>query len=80
MTGDPLGLHRGTHAAARAAHVTMMDAMVVGDVDEGAVLTARSLTEATIWGAHGTWRLQLRTQFEPTRDGWLATRTIESTW
>ncbi|PPL17969.1 hypothetical protein GY24_10945 [Microterricola pindariensis] len=47
---------------------------------ETPVLTARSLTEATIWGAHSSWRLQLRIYFV-IRDGrWLGARSIASTW
>jgi hypothetical protein len=44
------------------------------------VLTARTVTDATIWGARATWRLTLRSWFEPRGDGWVITRTIASTW
>jgi hypothetical protein len=42
------------------------------------VLTARTRTEATIWGAHGTWPLQLRMQFPQDGSGWLAENTAAS--
>jgi hypothetical protein len=43
-------------------------------------LTARTLTDATIWGSRATWRLTLRSWFEPRGDGWVITRTVASTW
>lgn len=43
-------------------------------------LTARTLTDATIWGSRATWRLMLRSWFEPRGDGWVITRTVASTW
>jgi hypothetical protein len=49
---------------------------------EGTVpaLTARTLTDATIWGSRATWRLTLRSWFEPRGDGWVIRRTVASTW
>ncbi|MBT2549338.1 hypothetical protein [Arthrobacter sp. ISL-65] len=49
---------------------------------EGTVpgLIARTLTDATIWGARATWRLTLRSWFEPHGDGWVIARTVASTW
>ena len=49
---------------------------------EGAVpeLTARTVTDATIWGARATWRLTLRSWFEPHEDDWVVARTVASTW
>jgi hypothetical protein len=49
---------------------------------EGAVpaLTARTLTDATIWGSRATWRLTLRSWFEPHGDDWVIARTVASTW
>lgn len=49
---------------------------------EGTVpaVTARTLTDATIWGSRATWRLTLRSWFEPHGDGWIITRTVASTW
>lgn len=47
---------------------------------EGPVLTARTVTDATIWGAHGTWRLRLRISFTRLDGDWIAARTVASTW
>jgi hypothetical protein len=44
------------------------------------MLTARTITEATIWGSHGTWRLQLQQTFRKQDDDWLASRSVASTW
>ena len=35
------------------------------------VLTARTLTDATIWGSRAIWRLTLRSWFEPRGDEWV---------
>lgn len=43
-------------------------------------LTARTLTDATIWGSRATWHLTLRSWFEPRGDDWVITRTVASTW
>ncbi|MEN2741019.1 nuclear transport factor 2 family protein [Microbacterium sp. X-17] len=43
-------------------------------------LTARSHTHATIWGAEGNWPLRLRIDYTRTPDGWIASRTVASTW
>ena len=43
-------------------------------------LAARTLTDATIWGSRNTWRLTLRSWFEPRDDGWVIARTVASTW
>lgn len=48
--------------------------------DTASALTARTLTEATIWGSRATWRLTLRSWFEPRGDDWVITRTVASTW
>jgi hypothetical protein len=57
------------------------DVQVSIDVSgEFPVLTARTRTEATIWGAHGTWPLQLRMQFTWDGSAWLAENTVASVW
>jgi hypothetical protein len=43
-------------------------------------LTSRTLTDATIWGSRATWRLTLRSWFEPRGDDWVIARTVASTW
>lgn len=47
---------------------------------DSVTLTARSQTHATIWGADGTWPLQLRIEYGRTSAGWIAKRTVASTW
>ena len=49
---------------------------------EGTVpgLAARTLTDATIWGSRATWRLTLRSWFEPHGEEWVIARTVASTW
>jgi hypothetical protein len=44
------------------------------------VLTARTRTDATIWGGRGTWPLRLRIKFTADGDAWLAARTVASLW
>ena len=47
---------------------------------ERAVLTARTLTDATIWRVHAVWRMQLRIDYER-RDGrWIAMRSVARAW
>ncbi|WP_425860889.1 nuclear transport factor 2 family protein [Arthrobacter sp. TWP1-1] len=54
---------------------------LVADLDAGApVLTARTITDATIWGGRGTWQLQLRSWFENIDGEWLISRTVASVW
>jgi ketosteroid isomerase-like protein len=43
-------------------------------------LTTRTLTDATIWGSRATWRLTLRSWFQPRGDEWVIARTVASTW
>jgi len=52
-------------------------AMVAGDAP---VVTVRTRTVATIWGASGTWPLQLRISFAHEGTAWVATGTVASTW
>jgi len=42
------------------------------------VLTARTSTEAIIWGGSGTWPLQLRMEFTFDGTTWLAEHTVAS--
>jgi hypothetical protein len=60
---------------------SMTDVDVTVDVDGDApVVTARTRTAATIWGASGTWPLQLRISFAHEGTAWMATGTVASTW
>jgi hypothetical protein len=52
---------------------------VVSESEEMA-LTARTLTDATIWGSHGVWRLRLRSSFAIHNGRWAITKTVASTW
>ena len=60
---------------------SMEDVDVSVDVSGDApVVTARTRTAATIWGASGTWPLQLRISFAHEGTGWVAAETVASTW
>lgn len=60
----------------------MQDVEVHIDVSdtEHPVLTARTRTDATIWGGRGQWPLQLMSTFERAGDDWIIARTVASTW
>ncbi|SDF08298.1 protein of unknown function [Blastococcus fimeti] len=60
---------------------SMEDVDVSVDVSGDApVVTARTRTAATIWGASGTWPLQLRISFVHDGSAWVAAGTVASTW
>jgi ketosteroid isomerase-like protein len=60
---------------------SMEDVEVSVDLSGDApVVTARTPTAATIWGASGTWPLQLRISFAHDGSGWVAAGTVASTW
>jgi Domain of unknown function (DUF4440) len=44
------------------------------------VLTARSITEATLPGGSGTWHLQLRIVFRREQGRWRASDAVATTW
>ncbi|MBH0121381.1 nuclear transport factor 2 family protein [Rhodococcus sp. CX] len=69
-------------ASGRMRYHAIEDIAVDVETDDGPpVLTARTRTEATIWGGHGTWPLQLEIHYTVTGDGrWVAERTRASTW
>jgi hypothetical protein len=57
----------------------------VNDVDltvevDPPVVTVRTRTEATMWGGHGIWHLQLRFRFVFVDGVWLASDAVASTW
>jgi uncharacterized protein DUF4440 len=63
------------------AYHAMEDIDVSVDTSSGVpVLTARTRTAATIWGASGTWPLQLQIAFERAGASWVAAGTVASTW
>jgi hypothetical protein len=60
---------------------SVADVDVTVDVSGGApVLSARTRTEATIWGGHGTWPLQLRITYRQQDRAWVAASSVASTW
>ena len=60
---------------------SMEDVDVSVDVSGDApVVTARTCTAASIWGASGTWPLQLRISFAQEGTAWVAAGTVASTW
>ncbi|MEX0153758.1 nuclear transport factor 2 family protein [Microbacterium sp. LMI1-1-1.1] len=68
-------------ATGRMVYHSIHNMEITTDISTGqATLTARSHTHATIWGADGTWPLQLRIDYSRTRTGWTATHTVASTW
>jgi hypothetical protein len=83
MTGyrQPKGEWLADVRSGAMTYHSMQDVDVSVDASGDApVVTARTLTAATIWGSSGTWALQLRITF--TRDGaaWVAAGTVASTW
>jgi len=56
-----------------------VDVIVGGDATEP-VLTARTRTDATIWGGRDTWPLQLEIHVTHDTGKWLAAYSIASTW
>ena len=60
---------------------SMEDVDVSVDVSgEAPVVTARTRTEATIWGGYGIWPLRLRISFAHDGTAWVAAGTVASTW
>ena len=60
---------------------SMEDVDVAVDLSgEAPVVTACTRTAATIWGASGTWPLQLRISFAQDGSAWVAAGTVASTW
>jgi hypothetical protein len=60
---------------------SMEDVDVFVDVSgEAPVVTARTRTAASIWGASGTWPLQLRISFAHDGTAWVAAGAVASTW
>ncbi|WP_404373236.1 nuclear transport factor 2 family protein [Corallococcus coralloides] len=60
-----------------AAEEKSVDVNVAGDT---AVLVGRSVVTATIYGARGTWNLQLTTRYRRQDNRWIAVDTIASTF
>ena len=66
------------------AYHSIQDVAITVDITDGPgdqpVLTARTRTDATIWGSRGTWPLQLEIHFVREGARWLAAYTVASTW
>ena len=60
-----------------AAEAKSVDVKVTG---ESAMVVGRSVVTATIYGAHGTWNLQLTTRYRRKDDRWIAVETIAATF
>ncbi|MEU5655111.1 nuclear transport factor 2 family protein [Streptomyces sp. NPDC047737] len=43
-------------------------------------LVARTVTDATVYGARANWRLQLATDYAREGDVWVPLRTVATTW
>jgi hypothetical protein len=67
-------------SGAMTYHAILDVDVVVDVVSDTPVVTARTRTDATIWGGRGTWPLQLRIRFVVIGSSWLASDTVASTW
>lgn len=68
-------------ASGRMTYHSIRNVSIEAEVNgQEATLVARSHTDATIWGAEGTWPLELRVEYLRTPLGWVAQRTVASTW
>jgi hypothetical protein len=71
----------GAVSSGQMTYHSIEDGTVSVRLDHGAPeLTARSHTDATIWGVRSTWRLQLRTTFVYECATWKAAKTHATTW
>lgn len=75
--GEWLEAVRSGQMRYHAAEKRSVDVQVTGDT---AVLVGRSVVTATIYGARGTWNLQLTTRYRRQDDRWIAVDTIAATF
>lgn len=61
-------------------HAAEEKAVTVDVSGDTAVLVGKSVVTATIYGAQGTWNLQLTTNYALKGGTWIATRTVASTF
>lgn len=61
-------------------HAAEEKSVVVQVTGDTAVLVGRSVVTATIYGAHGSWNLQLTTSYRRQDDRWIAVDTIAATF
>jgi hypothetical protein len=52
----------------------------VRPLGERAVLTVRTLTDATLFRVHAVWRMQHRIDYERRHGGWIAMRMVTRSW
>lgn len=68
-------------ASGEMTYHRILDVAVTVRADSGEpVLTARTRTDAAIWGGRGTWPLQLEIHFIRATGQWLAAYTVASIW
>jgi hypothetical protein len=64
--------------------ITDVESLQAGEASGGELLTVRTMTDATIWGGRGDWRLQLRLRFAPEQseghDETLVLEMVASVW
>lgn len=48
--------------------------------NDTARLTARTITDATVYGTRADWRLRLTTDYARRGDAWIPLRTVATTW
>jgi hypothetical protein len=61
-------------------HSEQENSVTIEVSDATALLVARSVVTATIFGARGTWNLQLTTTYARKADKWMAMRTVATTF
>lgn len=61
-------------------HATEEKSVAVNLHGDHAVVVDRSVVTATIYGSSDTWNLQLTTDYERTTAGWIALRTVATTF
>jgi hypothetical protein len=61
-------------------HAAREKSVTVEVTGSAAVLVGRSVVDATIYGARGTWNLQLTTQYRHVDGRWLAPNTVATTF
>lgn len=65
----------------RMRYLASSEDSVAAEVSDGkAVLRGRNVVRAEIWGAHGTWPLQMDIDFELCDGVWLMTHAAASTY
>lgn len=67
--------------AGRFVYHSVNEKSVTVDVEGGAArLVGRIVTDATVYGAHAAWPLQLTMDYARENDTWTALRSVATTW